>query len=101
MARQSPPGSVYSVSDSESDDSAPESSSPPPKAAGKRVQKARALPAKGKARTGSSKRKAGVLDIEDISVGHSSDRRHGPEYHGVRDVAALQEDLLSWFEGVR
>ncbi|WVF71648.1 A/G-specific adenine glycosylase [Kwoniella sp. CBS 6097] len=54
----------------------------------------------------------GLIDIEDLGSERESDgagsgvgpgvqRAHGVGYHSVDRVAAVQEDLLSWFEEVR
>lgn len=103
MGRASSPGSVYTVSDSESEPYAPEGSSSPRKAGGKRVVKARStIQTKGKDKAKAGvKRKADESDIEDVPIGLAVARPHSKEYHAVGAVAGLQEELLSWFEGVR
>ena len=42
---------------------------------------------------------ASSLDIEDAAT--FIDRPHGADYHDVKDIAALQEELLDWFNGIR
>lgn len=42
------------------------------------------------------------IDIEDLDLpGPSARRPHSYGYHHVEDIAALQCELLEWFEGVR
>ena len=92
--RAASPESYKTISDSESSEYA----SPPP------VKKARTSITKSvKRSTIKVQSKIGnridLTDIEDLGSGIS--RPHGPEYHSVDEVAKLQRDLLSWFEGVR
>lgn len=104
-ARKSSPGSVYTISDSEVDDYAPEGSSSPAPETSKRAVKARPTPSivkgKGKAKVGGTKRKASESDIEDGPAGLNVERPHNTNYHSIGDVAELQEDLLRWFEEAR
>lgn len=101
MARQSSPGSVYSVSSDEVSDYAPESSQSKSNKPAKRPRLSG--PRKTiKSGTGSD-RKPGVKtesdDIED--VGNSIHRPHGISYHDIDNIAEMQQDLLDWFEVVR
>lgn len=102
MARDASPGSVYSVSSGEVSDYAPE-----PSRTNKPVKRARLSgPSKPAARSSNpvakkpkGKEDGDVDDIED--VGTCVRRPHAPSYHAVDDIAALQQDLLDWFEVVR
>lgn len=98
--------SVFVVSDGESEAFNPSESSksPSPEAVSEPESEPQQRGAKRKrapapAGKGKAKAKTELIDIEDL--GSSVHRPHALIYHSTSDIAAAQDALLDWFEGVR
>jgi hypothetical protein len=115
---RSPSPSVSPESDSEASDFAPSASASPPPRAKRKIGGRGVAPVRKSNRTskpdlsfkgdakGSTSGESGVAvftNVEDIedSVGPSVHRPHARTYHAVNAIAADQQELLDWFEGVR
>ena len=95
----SPAGSVYSVSSSsDAEEYKPDS----PAKKRKRPSGVVKRSAKGSAVKPAKAGPGEVNDLEDLpDDGPSILRPHAASYHSVAAVAAAQEDVLAWFDGVR
>lgn len=99
----SSPGSVFSVPDSEPESEASDfAPSPPESKSGATLKRKRPTSSKlsVRAKAVSKPKAVGTGDIEDLP-GPSVSRPHSKGYHDIDEVARLQGDLLTWFEGVR